>query len=101
MKPRTRALQVSKDTRIDVMKRDRWCIFCGNPYNATVAHFISRGQGGLGIMENLARVCMNCHHKLDHTDARPGMLIQFRDYLESMYPNVTDEDRRFKKWSQF
>ena len=98
---RTKALSPSDAVRREVYERDRWCIFCGDPHSKTLAHFISRAQGGLGIKENLARVCIRCHHQLDHTTDRKKMLAQFRDYLESLYPHFTDEERVFKRWTDF
>lgn len=97
-KKRTKALHPSKETLAVIGERDRYqCVFCGSTYQLTQAHYISRAQGGLGIPENLAIVCMDCHYKMDHTTDRQEFLQRFRDYLDSHYPNFTG--REYKKWS--
>lgn len=94
---RTKATSISNSVRWLVYERDNKCIFCHRTYNITLAHFISRASSGLGIKENLACVCMDCHRKLDQSIERKTMLEKFRQYLDNHYPGFTDEERKYKK----
>lgn len=94
MNERTKACSISKKVRQEVMERDGGkCIFCGGTYNLEIAHYISRGCGGLGIPENLTVACHQCHSDLDQSSKKKEMhRIQF-EYLEKLYPNF--EGRRY------
>jgi hypothetical protein len=66
----------------------------------TVAHLVGRAHSGLGIKENLYTACMLCHHKVDNglniiEESQKG-----REYLENLYPNFTDEQRKYNKWRE-
>lgn len=68
---RTIALDISPIVRAQVYTRDSWdgapcCICCGSPHNLTIAHVIARSQSGLGIVENLATLCIADHELYDH-----------------------------------
>ena len=61
---RTKALMITKDTKLQVWERDNHrCIFCGRyvEWNYANSHFIKRSQGGLGIPENIMTNCQECH----------------------------------------
>ncbi len=78
-----------------VYERDRGlCIFCGK-VAVDIMHYISRGNLGLGIEENLACGCRECHMRLDQSKHRNEMLKIFRSYLDELYPNFTE--RKYKK----
>lgn len=95
---RSRACDVSKEVRDEVIERDKHkCIFCPSHNNITMAHYISRGAGGLGIKENIACVCIRCHHDLDHTRNRNAMLCTFKQYLNFHYPNFGDKNRVYDR----
>lgn len=94
---RSRACDVRPSVRKAVFERDKYCIFCGSPRSLQAAHYISRGQGGLGIKENLTAVCMECHDKLDHSPNKLLMQEVQKEYLESLYPGFPDEKRVFHK----
>lgn len=96
-KKRTKALEPSTKTRKEVKDRDRYCIFCGATYPITIAHYISRAHGGLGIKENLCCVCLPCHRRLDQSEDRQVMLKEMKAYLNLFYPNFSDKDREYKK----
>lgn len=67
MTERTKATSITPQTRQEVMERDRGCVSCGNNHNLTVAHiWINRSHGGRGVKENLAVLCLKCHHELDN-----------------------------------
>ena len=96
---RTKATSISQSVKPIIANRDDYkCIFCHQTYGITYAHYISRANGGLGIEQNLACVCMECHRKLDQSTLRKEMLERFRQYLDKHYPGFTDEERKYKKW---
>ena len=98
MHRRTKALQISPHVKKIVYERDGGlCIFCkgrGDP----VCHFVSRGQGGLGIEENIICACAECHRMMDQTTNRDRMKSIAREYLKSKYPNWNEEELYYKKW---
>ena len=67
------------------------CIYCGKPAPTRLAfsnaHFISRGQGGLGIEENCLTLCQGCHRRYDQSHERDEMRKYFRQYLAKNYPH--------------
>lgn len=64
---RTKATDISKQVRQQVMERDKHCVSCGSHQMLTIAHvWINRSHGGLGVKENLCVLCMNCHHEYDN-----------------------------------
>jgi len=92
----------SKEVRLEVWERDnRHCIICSSPSMLTFAHFIGRGQGGLGIKENLVTLCMECHHQADNGKETRKYKDCMRNYLEELYPSFSDEERKHNKWKQF
>lgn len=99
---RSNACDFDLETKKAMLKRDKEkCIFCPSRYNLTPAHYISRGSGGLGILENGACVCIVCHNRLDHSTERKYLLAQFKEYLDMLYPDFKDVDRiydRRKDW---
>lgn len=98
MHRRTKALQISAKVKRIVYERDNGCcIFCkmrGDP----VGHFVSRGQGGLGIEENIISVCAECHRMLDQTTNRAQMKEIAREYLKSKYPDWDERKLYYNKW---
>lgn len=112
---RSRKTDISTKVRMRVYDRDdNTCIFCRAGYHApaedrlqgdmgyglrTVAHFIGRGRGGLGIEENLATVCVTHHQLLDNGShgERPEMMEIFEDYLRSEYPEWSREIVEYRK----
>lgn len=101
---RSRATNFSTQTKQAMLERDRYsCIFqgpgCGG--GLTPAHYIGRGTGGLGILENGACVCMAHHQQLDHSVDRTKMLKEFKKYLDRHYPRFTDEQRRYEKGAEY
>lgn len=95
---RTKATSISQTVKEIVCERDKYrCIYCGSVYGLTIAHYISRANGGLGIEQNLACVCLDCHRSLDQSTSRKTMLEKFKQYLDSYYPSFTDEERKYRK----
>lgn len=83
--------------RFTVYERDKHCIFCGVSCFITLAHYLSRANGGLGIEQNLACVCLECHRKLDQSTQRKVMLERFEKYLRSQYENWNVNDLKYRK----
>ncbi len=82
----------------NVFKRDHGkCIICG-ARGFPNAHYIRRSQLGLGIEQNIVTLCVKCHNDFDNGNKRIeyGRLIKI--YLDKLYPNFTDEMRRYNKW---
>lgn len=97
MNKTTKACAISKEVRQQVIERDNGlCIFCQREA-VDIMHYISRGRLGLGIKENLACGCRQCHNMLDHSGARLLMLKLFKEKLDILYPEFTDEERKYKK----
>jgi 5-methylcytosine-specific restriction endonuclease McrA len=99
MTKRTKELSISPKVRKEVYERDSWdgatcCIFCGSPYRIEVAHFIPRSLGGLGIVENLAAGCIDCHKLLDYgfPEQRKEKRTLFRNYLIYRYGESWNEE---------
>jgi len=100
MNNRTKATSIPKKVREEVYKRDKGCIICNSTSNLTIAHFISRAKSGLGIKENLVALCILCHHEMDNGKNTIEVTQKVREYLEKLYPEVTDEMRRYNKWQK-
>lgn len=100
MSERTKLCNISAKVRKQVKARDgECCIFCGSTYNVQLCHIVPRSRGGLGIAENLVCGCFKCHMKMDQSTCREEMLVQANDYLRSIYPDLDQIDRVYKKWS--
>ena len=106
MRKDTKARDFSRKAKEQISERDSidgWpcCVFCGlaapAPLAWSNAHFISRGQGGLGIPENGITLCPECHRRYDQSTARPEMREFFRKYLQERYPNWNEEKLYYRK----
>ena len=100
MSKRSKACDISPKIRAEVYKRDKHCIVCGSTWNKTVAHFISRAQSGMGIKENLVTLCILCHHEMDNGKNSLEVKEIVKKYLDGLYPNFTDEQRKYNKWRE-
>ena len=105
---RTKALEIPPEVKEAVAQRDSvdghpCCIWCGKPAPTTSplafsnAHYIPRGQGGLGIEENILTLDWGCHMEYDQTTNRGRMGEFFKEYLKSKYPDWTEEKCIYKK----
>ena len=106
MRKDTKARDFSRKAKEQISERDSidgWpcCVFCGlatpAPLAWSNAHFISRGQGGLGIPENGLTLCPECHRRYDQTSARQEMRAFFREYLQEQYPGWDEEKLIYRK----
>lgn len=102
MQRRTKATAVKKKVRDKVLHRDKYCcVSCGSPHSLTMAHiFLSRAKGGLGIEENLATLCMECHHKLDNGRKHETQYVDslVREYMVKMYNIESLEMLKYNKY---
>jgi hypothetical protein len=89
---RTQALAISPSVRQVVMDRDKGCIVCQSKSNLTIAHYINRGRGGLGIEQNLVVLCLKHHFEADQTVNRKKYLEWIRVYLIMKYPNWNEKE---------
>ena len=106
MRKDTKARDFSRKAKEQISERDSingWpcCVFCGlaapAPLAWSNAHFISRGQGGLGVPENGLTLCPECHRRYDQTTARQEMREFFREHLQEHYPGWDEEKLIYRK----
>ena len=68
MSKRSKACEISKETKLIVWERDKHrCVICGKyvPVACANAHYVKRSQGGLGIEQNIVTLCLKCHYEED------------------------------------
>ncbi len=101
MNKRTNATDIKPKVRDAVKERDKHkCVVCDFPYAVQVAHiFINRSHGGLGIEENLALLCLECHMKLDNGKKRDSEPIrqQVEEYMKRKYPKLDVNKLKYRK----
>ena len=104
-----RQTDIPPKVRAEVYERDSFdgracCVYCGNPNDIQIAHYISRGRGGLGIPKNLVCLCTDCHRAMDSGSniKRMRELKTFvRAYLRTMYwPDWTEKDLVKSRWDE-
>ena len=97
MNKRTKALDISQKVKSTVWERDlHCCILCGAP-GAPNAHYISRGQSGLGIPENVVTLCQSCHTAYDQSSQRETLKTTIADYLRSKYADWDNVRLTYRK----
>lgn len=99
---RAKACDISPRVKKKVWERDGGrCIICGNTQAMPNSHYIKRSRGGLGIEENVATMCMVCHHEYDngYGERHERIKEQFKEYLENLYPEWNEEDLYYNKWA--
>ncbi len=98
MSKRSKACDISPAVRDKVLKRDNYtCIICGR-YEVQIAHYISRARGGLGIPENLACLCPQCHHEYDNGKLHKEIKKALEDYLRQHYSEWDNKRLIYSKW---
>lgn len=102
MQKRTKATSIKKKVRDEVLHRDHYnCVNCGTTQMLTIAHvFVSRAKGGLGVKENLATLCMECHHKYDNGMKREMTEVQTNvvEYMLSLYEMEVFDTLKYMKY---
>lgn len=97
MHKRTKALAIPKAVKDRVHERDGGhCIICGKA-GLPEAHYISRAHGGLGIEQNIATLCRDCHRRYDQSTERSVLGATIADYLRSKYKDWTPTDLVYRK----
>ena len=97
MNRRTKALDISPRVKKLVYERDNGlCILCG-ALGAPVAHYISRGQSGRGIEQNVVTLCQTCHTAYDQSSQRETLKNTIAAYLRSKYENWDDVRLTYRK----
>ena len=94
---RTLATEIKPNTRKEVIERDKHCVICGSHQTLTIAHYISRANGGKGVKENLVLLCMTCHMKLDQSSERKKLLQIVKNHLQSNYGDFDESSLKYKK----
>lgn len=108
MNERTTALGITIAVKEAVSERDSFdghpcCILCGSPAPVndrlafSNAHYISRSQGGLGVVENIVTLCPNCHRRYDQTTDRPVLREYFKEYLRSKHEGWDESKLYYRK----
>lgn len=93
---RTKALAISDEVRAKVLARDNHkCIICKTTTGLTLAHYVNRGKGGLGIEENLVSLCLNCHFITDQTIKRKKYLEFIKVYLIMKYDGWSEDKLKY------
>ena len=93
----TKAKAIPKEVKRRVWERDNGeCVICHAPGEPT-AHYIGRGQGGLGIEENIVTLCHNCHRMYDQTSKRDWMRSTLKSYLKKHYPDWDESKLYYRK----
>lgn len=99
MSKRSRACDISYDTRAKVIRRDGGtCIICGKAWGLQVAHYIPRSQGGLGVEQNLVLLCPQCHADFDNGHRRKDFGDYIRNYLKRYYTGWNTQELIYDKW---
>lgn len=95
---RSKACDITPKVKRAVYERDNGlCIFCGRP-GAPNMHIIPRSQGGLGIEENIACGCMNCHTAFDNGSQRELFMAKAVKYMKGRYSYWSKEYVTYDKW---
>lgn len=108
MNDRTKALAIPRKVKERVSRRDSergWpcCIWCGRPAPTenrlafSNAHYISRAQGGRGVVGNILTLCPDCHRRYDATDDRQVMRFFFKNYLQRMHMDWDESKLYYSK----
>jgi len=97
---RAKACDIPLKVRLAVSKRDNGkCIICGQA-GIPNSHYIKRGQGGLGIEQNIVCMCLECHNAYDNgKDEKKAKMIhnKVKSYLKRQYNSWSEEDLIYKK----
>ncbi|MDO5549428.1 MAG: HNH endonuclease [Eubacteriales bacterium] len=98
MKRRTKSLDIPAHVKDAVWERDNHCcVLCGDPRAAPNAHYISRAQGGLGIVQNIVTLCESCHREYDQSPDRKYIRNELRAYLSGVYPDLDEHTLKYRK----
>lgn len=95
---RSNDCDISPEVKRIVYERDgHRCIYCHRNNGLPNAHFIGRGQGGLGIPENIVTLCPECHEDYDNGFKREEIGNYIREYLKWKYGQNWNEKKLIYK----
>lgn len=100
MTARTKATDITPKVRAIVMRRDKYCVYCGSHYGLEIAHYkLSRAHGGLGVEENLVVLCQKHHRIYDSGKKEEQQTIRqyVDDYMTHLYGNIPIEKIKYMK----
>lgn len=122
MNTRTKYLQFGRKTIEEIFERDNYsCLFCKLGYfkcfNSKVnlsdlgfnifdpMHFIGKGKGGLGVVQNGICGCRNHHHVFDNGNVRKSIKQEMQQlaeaYLFELYPNLDISKLVYSKYGDW
>lgn len=94
---RSKACDIPPNVKKIVYERDNGrCIICGKRGNPN-AHFVKRGQGGLGIPENVVTLCPDCHYQEDFGLNCKWYEKRIEEYLRNYYGDSWSRDKLIYK----
>ena len=97
----SKACDISPKVRKEVLERDEHrCIICGTIQHLQIAHYISRGRLGLGIPQNLAVMCANCHFQYDNGKFHREIETLFKEHLQAHYDGWNEKDLIYSKYER-
>ena len=97
MHKQTKATGITAAVKQAVLERDGGrCVLCGKQGNPW-CHYISRAQGGLGIVENVITLCDPCHRRFDQSADRAALKDALANYLSSIYPEWDESNLVYRK----
>ena len=94
-----KATDISAAVRAEVYARDKRCIVCGKQGIPNAHVFVSRAHGGLGVKENVATLCMKCHHDFDNGRDKDHYRVKqaLYEYMYRLYPNLDVDKLKVRK----
>lgn len=96
---RAKAVDITPAVKKIVLTRDNGvCVVCKERAGIPNMHYISRAKGGLGIEQNVACGCMECHDAYDNGSklVENGLII--KEHLQNYYGDSWNElDLIYKK----
>ena len=97
----SKACDISPKVRKEVLERDaHQCIICGTTHRLQIAHYISRGRLGLGIPQNLAVMCAECHFQYDNGKFHKEIKTLFKGHLQAHYDGWNETDLIYSKYER-
>lgn len=122
MNNRTKYLQFGKRTVEEIYERDNYtCLFCKVGYfkcfNGKVnlsdlgfniydpMHFIGKGKGGLGVVQNGICGCRNHHHVFDNGNVTSAIKQEMQqiaeEYIITQYPDLDISKLVYQKYGDW
>jgi len=97
--------EFSPKTRKIIYERDNnCCVVCSGKTYLGIAHvFVPRSKGGLGIIENGALLCQECHHAMDNgSDPAYSDMVRYQveQYMRARY-DINNVKLKYNKWEGY